>query len=273
MKTKKILPGILAILGVAAGLAAVYFAVEESPEAHEAVKEAEKEAAEKGEEFKKTDEVITMATHLKKTAVATGVAVGFVAGSYISGAIAIGAVGATAYAWQKRYLDLDKALSKMSPEMRKKLHIDQAKEAVEKKFKSGEVKEKKESKTPFSKRRSDEEFAIYEEYTDQIIWTTENKILKTRDMMARHIASGKFLSFNNVIASLGGKPSNDPSIKRMGWSVNNVSQQEYFYESEDGFFVDIALEAGGQDHFFDKEMLYVYFSVPPMDADELEYDL
>ena len=267
MKSKKVLSGILAILGVAAGLTAVYFAVKESPEAHEALSEARENAAEKGEELTMVDEAIVMGKNLKKTAVATGAAVTFVAGSYISGALAVAAAGTAAYAWQKKYLDLDKELSKLSPELRKKLHIDQAKEAVEKKLKAGEVKPKK----PFGRRRPDEEFPVYDEYTDQIIWTTENKLYRARDLMARRISGGRSVVLNDINVALGGKATNDETFKKTGWSVHNEEQQEYFYSSEDGYFVDITLGVAGKDQLFDKEMLYLFYSIPPvvLDDDEL----
>lgn len=264
MKTKKILSGVLAILGVATGFAAVYFAVKESPEAHEALSEARENAAEKGEELTMVDEAIVMVKNLKKTAIATGAATTFVVGSYISGALAVAAAGTAAYAWQKKYLDLDKELSKLSPELRKKLHIDRAKEAVEKKLKAGEVKPKK----PFGRRRPDEEFPVYDEHTDQIIWTTENKLYRARDLMARRISGGRAVLINDINVALGGKASHDEMSKKLGWSVHNNEQEEYFYSSDDGFFVDITLGVAGKDQLLDKEMLYLYYSIPPVVLDD-----
>lgn len=265
MSNKKLLPGLLALAGGIGALASVYFAIKETPEANKAVEEeaARREEAEEDEMTKK-DEIIVMAPHYKKTAIITVGTVACIAGSYISGALAIGALATTAYAWKKKYIDAEHLLNKISPEVRKKLHLEEATKKVQEKVEKGKMP--KEPKKKLFQKDHDELFPVYEENSDQIIWTTKNRILQAENYIARAIGGGRWASLANVITLLGGKATDD--VKDLGWSVNDEEQCEYFYSSEEGVFVDIILHTINEDSLFDKETLLLYFSVPPIISDE-----
>jgi len=269
MRTKKLLPGLLALAGGVSALLATYFAIKESPEAYNAVDEEAKRREEAKEEpMTKQDEIVTMAPHYKKTAIAAGASVVFITGSYISGAIAIGTLGAAAYAWQKKYLDAEKILDSLSPELRKKLHLEEAAEKVKTIVETGKLP--KEPKKKLFEKKSDENmYRVYDALSDQSFWTSDTKMLVARDMLYQRLAAGRKVRYNNIIRALGGKA--DSKCENIGWSMYSKYQEDEFSASNSGYYVQISLIEDGRDHLINNDLPLLYFSVPPVNVEDV-YD-
>ena len=270
MRTRgKVLPGLLALLGAVGTVVAIGCAITESPKAYAAKKEEEeRREAEGEEEMTLTETAKVMLPYYKKTIVAELVAIGGITGGYISAVVTIGALGSSVYMWQSKALDFDRALNRLSPEMRKKLHIDQAREAIKKKLDEGSKDLEKPKKKLFEKDLDHAElFPIYEGYSKQVIWTSRNRKRNAEEYIYRAIAQGREANLYRVLMLLGAKKTPElESFKHVGWSIYG-EQEEYFYQSEDGMYVNLITDVADEDSLRDKEVLCLYYSIPPVALD------
>lgn len=274
MKKGSVLSGVLAIGAVIGVMATTYFCAKETPEAMEALDEAKQEV-ENEEEMSIVDKAKVLAPHYIKTGISAGTTVILIASGHIAHLVIAGSLITAGAAWKNKYLDLDNFLAKEAPDVRAKVHKVLAKENIEKKFKELDKKPieklKKKARELNNAGSGEETVAVYEEYSEQIIYTTKDRFFMTKLMANEKIASGQFLSVDDIVRGLGGKHSNE--LTEIGWSTWNSVQDEDFINSDKGFFLDMQIDIYGKGAIVDQDMLYIFYNIPPRRFDPREFHL
>lgn len=287
MKGKNALGVILAVASIFGVAATTYFCMKETPEANDALDEEIERRKEESEEdteepeISVIDKIKVMAPHMKKTLIVGGATVIMIAGGHIVHVVIAGSLAASAGVWKQKYFDIDKTLKKVAPEMHQKVHTAVSKENIEKKIKEAtepSVKKRgKVSKAINEKAKdinrageSDEEFLVYEEYTDQLFWTTKNRLAEAKLAANERYILGDFVGINDIVKTLGGTPDDD--LKKIGWSINNAKQNDSMCYNGLSPWISIRVKAeNGVPGVEEREVLVLYYENPPMEYEEALY--
>lgn len=298
MKAKSIVTAVLGIVSVAGVIATGYFCAKETPAAKEALDKAREEAT---EEFKKdyesrkteneTDEeneqtvelhaeltwfetLKVVAPHYKKTIAVAGVTILTIVGGHIVHVAITGSALAGAYAWQKKYTNLDKIVKDKAKEMglssfHKDVKTDLAKTEVAN-IKKDNVKKNKD----LAKALNSKVVRVYDDASGQIIWTTQERLFYAQLTVNKALQGKGKCSQNTFLTALGGHSVDDGDKK--GWSMENTRQMEEMCENPDGEttwgpFVECFVNIGKFPAAGDEEVLYIYYNCYP-DYFEDEYE-
>lgn len=104
---------------------------------------------------------------------------------------------------------------------------------------------------------------IYEPYSDQYIYTTQEKIDKTMLLTNKELVMDGKVRLNFIIKHLGGKPT--PKVHRFGWSWDNEIQ-DYNW----GFFGGAWIEP--MDGVTKDGVRALFYNVEPEDIDDPDFN-
>lgn len=291
MKGKNALGIALTVASIFGVAVTMYFCVKEAPEANDALnEEIERRKAESSEDedteepdISIIDKAKTMAPHLKKTLIAGGITVVTIASGHIVHVLIAGSLAASAGVWKDKFMDLDKMVKKQNPELHRKVHEAVSKENIEKQLKKGtpkkpDIKDRNKVSSKI-KNKADElnklgedndVFMVYEEWTDQLFWTTKARLLEAKLALNERYISGDFVGINDLIKILGGVPNSD--FNKIGWSIQNEMQMETMDFCGLTPWISIRVKAeNGVAGVENQEVLVLYFENPPMEFEEALY--
>lgn len=257
-----IILGSLALIGLA--MTAVS-AAKDGPKAAEALEEA-KEA--KGEELTTTEKVKTVAPIFAKTAVIGAATAGAIVlshkGLVSKNTLTVGGAATAAGVWKKKYQELSKKSEQILgkekvAEIKKELRLDKDKDTKTQK-----------KKKQLLMCMSDNKFLIYEPFTNQFIYTSQEKLLSGDLYLKQSLRNRGHASLNEYAKRIGGKAKME--YDNWGWDINN----KYLNEAWSIIGDPVVEPYLSVDEVDGKDVLSMWYHMEPFDLreeDRIDYEI